>query len=687
MHILDLVELDNIAEKLDKKQLDEIGARVVEEYLIDQKSMSDWNDQNDMARKLVDTKPEKKSDPWPGAANTKLPLILNAAMKVSAEELAEVMRGKDMVAYEMYGKETKDKKLRAERVSKRMNFQYHRELKNWKQNHDRLIQSKNLFGVVHKKLFFSPEKGKIECVLRLSGVVINDNVTNMDEAPRITDEIEKFWWQVEEKVRANEWLEIELTSGNDNDFAQADKVNEFLEQVRREDLDDDGYPEPYVVTVHRQTKTVVRIAPNYTPESIRFETKDGDGQIDPAYVNTLDKKERKIALGALKVVRVDDDRSRVRYIKYEMIPSIDGGYWSMGFGILLGALNDNCNEIVNQIINAGKMEIAPPIFVSQSLRMAHGEITYAPGQVNPINAPGGDISRAFTTLPVSGPSETSFHVLGLLMDVLRELSSVTEVVSGNQPEANMPAASIAMLIEQGKKSFGSIYTRHFWALISEHGALFDLNFLYEDPKRYLAFHDLDDPTGEKKKEGIPFVRPEDGKALIQGDFEREGMDVVPTANPKFSTKLQRIGEARTLKQELAESPNANQAMLDRMLVEAVLDDTERAAEIVPDQPNLTPQQAAEEKESAIQEFRDSSEARKLEAQAKKAEIDLERAVLEAEAAGVKFPMEVQRQESLTRTAGHKEAEAEHKELTAVANADKAVTEARQAEEEPVNATE
>ena len=86
MHILDLVKLDNIAEELDDRLLDEIGSRVVEEHLVDVTSMDDWTKQNDVAKKLISTKPEKRSDPWPGAANTKLPLIMNAAMKVSAEE-------------------------------------------------------------------------------------------------------------------------------------------------------------------------------------------------------------------------------------------------------------------------------------------------------------------------------------------------------------------------------------------------------------------------------------------------------------------------------------------------------------------------------------------------------------------------------------------------------------------------
>ena len=523
MHILELVKIDNIADELDDQLLTEIGQRVVEEYEVDLSSMKDWSGINDIARKLIDPSPEERSDPWPGAASTKLPLILNAAMKVSAEEGAEILRGKEMVSYELFGQQTDEKLARAQRVAKRMNFQYRHEMEDWTEDHDRLILAKNLFGVVHKKYFFSPEMGRSECVLRLGGVVINDNVTRLSEAPRVTDVIEKFWWQAEEKFRSGQWKEITLSTGVSNEFSQKDNVNEFLEQIRREDLDEDGYPEPYVVTVHRQTKTVVRIAPNYTLESIKFKTKEGLLS-DNSILNELEDDEYKKALKNISVVRVDLSKARVRYVKYEMIPDFDGGYWGWGFGILLGALTENSNTLVNQLLNQGSLANSAPIFISQTLRMGHGDISVGPGEVISVNAPGGDIQRAFAALPVSDPSGTLFSLLGLLMDTIRELSSVTEVVSGNQPEANMPAASIAMLIEQGKKSFGSIYERHYRSLGKEFAALFDLNFLYEDPVRYAKFHDV--PIDEQSP-----------MALIQGDFERDELDVYPAANPKFSTRL------------------------------------------------------------------------------------------------------------------------------------------------------
>ena len=53
MKIQDIVKMDNVASELDQSVLDAIGSRVVEEYEIDKKSMSDWIARNDLAMKLI----------------------------------------------------------------------------------------------------------------------------------------------------------------------------------------------------------------------------------------------------------------------------------------------------------------------------------------------------------------------------------------------------------------------------------------------------------------------------------------------------------------------------------------------------------------------------------------------------------------------------------------------------------
>jgi chaperonin GroES len=43
------------------------------------------------------------------------------------------------------------------------------------------------------------------------------------------------------------------------------------------------------------------------------------------------------------------------FTKYGFIPTPDGGFYELGFGNLLGPVNDSINTIVNQLIDAGTM--------------------------------------------------------------------------------------------------------------------------------------------------------------------------------------------------------------------------------------------------------------------------------------------------------------------------------------------
>lgn len=611
MKIQDIVKMDNVASELDQSVLDAIGSRVVEEYEIDKKSMSDWIARNDLAMKLIDQKAEHKTDPWPNSANTKLPLVLNAAMKISAEEYAEILRGDKLVSTVVFGEQTPGKLSRSQRVAKRMNFQYAYELDEWEEDHDKLIFAKNIMGTVHKKYVWCRATKKIECNLRRNGVVINDNTEHLSDAPRITDEIDKYIWECESKFRSKEWKRVELTDSKKDESADSDKIQRFLEQVRREDLDEDGYPEPYVVTVHESSKQVVSIVPNFTPESI----KENEGEI----------------------VEIDMSRTRVRYVKYEMIPSLEGGYWSWGFGILLGPLNDNCNALINQLIDAGTLANKGGGFVSNQVRMKHGDMKWKVGEWKPVNAPGVSMRDAFFPIPVRDPSSTLFNLLGLLMGVLRELSSVTEVMSGEQPHANMAQGTVMNLIEQGKKVFNSVYKRHWRSLKKEFLALFDLNFLYEDPKAYMRFTDM---TVEKLQEMVPDLKAaspsEVALGFVQGDFERVELDVLPNANPEFSSRMERMSRAQAMTQFLGH-PKIDDGQILRDYAEAVTDDIEIAKRYVPEEPNKTPTQIMQEMEMMKKQVLDSAEVRIKESEEKIAALQVQQAELALEVKKIESP--------------------------------------------------
>lgn len=615
-HILELSQKDNLVDLLTDAELMKLGQRVLQEYQDDRATMDDWCAFNMQMLDLVTQQSEAKSEPFDGAANTRLPLITNAILASHAEEMPEVIRDDEVLKAKIFGKETPEKTARAERVIKRLNWQLFYGIPEWEPGHDRTILFKNMLGTVHKKIYWCKETARFECDVLQAGVVINDSTTSLHKAPRVTHEIELPWWDVEQKFRSGAWKRVEglLERTSVEDSSESDRVQMFLEQIRREDLDDDGYPEPYVVTVHKDTGKVVCIVPNYTPETIWF-----DGAKNP----TQEQLQEWLQAGSgPEVVGVDADRGRVRYVKYEMLPNLDGGYWSWGFLRLLGPLTDNCNTLINQLLDAGTLANTQSGFISDSIRFNRedgGRLKFKRGEWKKIKNLGGRIADNVFPLPVPSPSPVLFQLLGLLMEVVREHSNTTKLMQGEQPQSNMPAASVLALLEQGKKAQGQVFKRHRRALQAEGNALFDLSFLYESPEDYQQF--CDDPQADPK-----------------ADFARAGLDVVPVAQPEFSTRVTRLAEAEALMKVL-QDPRVNGGLVLKQYVTAVLNDAERAAAMVPDEPNKTPEQVMQLLEQQKQEMLNQFEVQikqigveMASAQNEAAQIDVQTALAKLETA-------------------------------------------------------
>jgi hypothetical protein len=68
------------------------------------------------------------------------------------------------------------------------------------------------------------------------------------------------------------WLDIDLDQITPDNVAtepDTEKYYTFLEQHKYLDLDGDGYEEPYIVTVEKDSQRVVRIVARYKEDDIR----------------------------------------------------------------------------------------------------------------------------------------------------------------------------------------------------------------------------------------------------------------------------------------------------------------------------------------------------------------------------------------------------------------------------------
>lgn len=537
--IQQLKKSNNIAELLDEEELAEIGLQVFKGYEIDEASRSEWKQTIDQAMDIAKQVMSKKSFPWENASNIKFPLIAQASIDYASRTMPEVIQNGKVVKATVIGKDADNKKYqRANRISKFMSYQLIEQSMGWEDGTDMLLQVLPVLGTVFKKTYYD-ELEKYNCseMCVPDKIIINYDTQSIEKAQRITHLITLYDNDIIQRQRAKLFVDCDVCLLEGVDQEDADSGKEFLEQHTYLDLDGDGYKEPYIVTIHKQSKQVMRIVNRF--KKIQ---KTKDGQILTISPETY-------------------------FTDFHFIRSPDGGYYSMGFGSLLLPINKAINTLINQLIDSGTLNNMQGGLIGRGLRMKNGTIRFKMGEWQVLDAAtGDDLHKNIFPWPTKEPSSTLYSLLGLLMQVGKDLSSTTDVLAGKQDPQNVSSGSIAQLVEQGTKVFVAINKRLYRSLKKEYRKLYDLNSKYLTQDEYMSVMD---------EEGIN----------VKEDFASEGLDVIPVADPTVSTETQRIARAGSLQQLRTADPRET----DRLFLEAMQLDADVIEKLLPEQdPNAPP---------------------------------------------------------------------------------------------------
>ena len=470
------MELTNIAEKLSADDLNKIGADCKQGYDYDLQSREDWERQNDEWMRLATQVREPKNYPWPKSSNVKYPLLTTAAMQFAARAYPSLIPSNgQVVKSRVIGKDPDGTKLElANRVDTFMSYQLMHDMDGWEEDMDKLLIMLPVSGIVFKKTFWDPvaKENKSKMILP-KNLVVNYWTESLETSERISERIEMSPRKVEERKRAGLFLNRKMNQpGNVTEFnytndaqkqfkpAANDETTPYIiiEQHTYLDLDQDGYKEPYIVTFDLASGDVLRITARFDDSTMVFNEKDELLKIEP--INY--------------------------YTKFGFIPNPDGSFYDIGFGMLLGPINESVNTLINQLTDAGTLNNMNSGFLGKGLRLKMGESPFKPGEWKPVNATGDDLKKQIVPLPTKEPSAVLFQLMGSLITSGKELASVAEIFVGKMPGQNTPATTTMASIEQGMKVFTAVYKRLYRSLDAEFKKLFQLNATYLNPETYQA---------------------------------------------------------------------------------------------------------------------------------------------------------------------------------------------------------
>ena len=547
------IESPNIAEEIPEDVGDRIAITVLREFDLDENSRADWKEKYDKWLKFAMQVADEKTYPWPQASNVIYPLITSASIQFAARAYPAIIKDRNVVKGTVLGPDNGipavdprtgqpaqgqngqphwivppgQKKKRADKIGEHMSWQLLDEQEEWEPQTDKMLIVLPIVGTMFRKSYFDPGMQRnVSETVDASHLCVNYKAKSFETAPRVSEIMLLYPHEVIERIRSGVFLDQDY--GFDQDAGQDDDAPiTFIEQHRRWDLDEDGYSEPYIVTVARDSGKLARIKAAYDLEGVFFSSKDH--QI------------RKIETISY-------------YTKYGFIPSPESGVYDLGFGHLLYPINEAINSSLNQMFDAGHLQNAGGGFIGSGLSMNTGAVRFQVGEYKPVNNQGGTIRDNIFPLPFGGPSPVLFELMKFLVDSGKEVAAVKDVMVGDLPGDNTSGVATLAMIEQGLKVFTAIYKRIHRSLKREFKKLFRLNRLYLPVQ---AGYQIGDEWHE----------------ITQADYE-QGAGVEPVSDPQMITDMQKLGRAQFLMQFKDDPWFKPRILRERMLDAALFPDAE-----------------------------------------------------------------------------------------------------------------
>lgn len=625
-----LIQSPNLCSEFGDADLDKIGVAVYEGYLQDKQSRTLWEKRTESAMDLAMQISKDKNFPWTNCSNVAFPLVTIAVMQFHARAYPALISGTDVVKCRVVGEDLDGKKgARADRISEHMSYQVLEQDSAWEEQHDNLLINVAVVGTSFIKSYYSGSKAhNVSELVSAKDLIVNYWAKSVEECDRKThyiplsrnevhervlrgtyrDVLEEPWYK-EGVTNQQTTTQIKADTRAGTTVPQQDATTPIvaLEQHCSLDLDGDGYAEPYIVTIEESSRRVLRIVARFDRE---------------ADIERVQHGARKGEIISIKAVEY--------FTRYILIPSPDGGIYGVGFGILLGPLNESVNSLVNQLIDAGTMANGGGGFLGRGAKIRGGAYTFAPFEWKRVDSTGDDLHKSIVPLQVREPSGVLLQLLSLLIDYTNRISGSTDMMVGENPGQNTPAQTSQAMLEQGAKIYTAIFKRIWRSMKEEFKKLYLLNAVYMPMKQSFG---------------------ENGGFGLREDYLGDPNVIVPVADPRITSEQQRLMQAQALKQAAMSTPGYNLQLVETRYLQALHIDGIQAVYPGPDKTPPLPnakmqveQMKLEGKKLALQaaqmEFVVKMEEEKKLNQAKIVELHAKAALALEQAGGIKTGHEI-----------------------------------------------
>lgn len=417
----------NLAEKLDKEERRQLATDLIELIRLDDASMDEWAGQaedylDDIEADRGNGTPQNREQEGSGEEPPpSTEMTLSAVIQFSARATDALLGEPDLAR-------ASEDDPQAGALADWVSRQLRSVDPNWLLDTDPLIVHMSVTGLAWRKRDFDVDDKVFHTYFRPAAgpnkVIINANVRSVERAPRITDQFERYPYEIDKSIRRKHWVDYEP----EYDEADPQAPKKFYECDAWLDLDGDMVDEPWTVVISIDDHAeVVKIKPRWTKKTI-----------------------------------VSDDESLffnaiVRYYPYRFLPDPKGKFFPMGFGKLLKRVEGSADRLLAAITDTAQTE-------GQNGGVLAGGGTGLPAGLTelkgnrvttiPTERPLGDVFSPFPTKTVSAGSVATLDKLMTLGDRLAGTLNLLE----NAP-ASMTATMAKGIIDTGGQIQGAVHRR------------------------------------------------------------------------------------------------------------------------------------------------------------------------------------------------------------------------------------
>ena len=551
----------NLVEEMDEGDLAQVVGDLLGDYETDVSSRKDWMQTYVDGLELLGMKIEERTEPWPGACGIVHPLLSEALVKFQSETIMETFPAAGPVKTQIIGKETQEKKEAAVRVREDMNYQLTERMVEYRPEHERMLWGLGLAGNAFKKVYYDPSlERQVSIFVPAEDIVVPYGASSLETAERVTHVMRKTANELRKLQVAGFYTDIELPEpqgtldevekkiaekmgfqASSDDRYKILEMHVDIDLPGYEDEDEDGEKTgialPYVVTIEKQTETVLAIRRNWN-------------QDDP-----------------LKA-------KRNHFVHYGYIPAF--GFYCFGLIHLIGSFAKSGTSIIRQLVDAGTLSNLPGGFKTRGLRVKGDDTPIAPAEFRDVDVPSGTIKDNIMTLPYKEPSQVLAGLLDKIIDDGRRFAAIADLKVSDM-SAQSPVGTTLAILERMLKVMSAVQARIHYSMKQEFKLL----------KVIIRDYTPDDYSYE----------PVDGERSIkQSDYDQ--VNVIPVSDPNAATMSQKVVQYQAVLQLAQGAPQLyDMPLLHRQMLEVL--GIRNAEKLVPMPEDHKPRDPVSENMAAI----------------------------------------------------------------------------------------